>query len=106
MNLVFHISEDGSEIEVKYCASSKTSVMSSRKYFVHLNWIRLATNPNWFDSSIGRARCEFKSRSRQRIFRCRLQCQINMNLVGVRLLKDTNTALRSRLCKPQLNIDH
>ena len=26
-------------------------------------------------------RCEFKSRSRQRIFRCRLQCQINMNLV-------------------------
>ena len=26
-------------------------------------------------------RCEFKSRSRQRIFRCRLHCQINMNLV-------------------------
>ena len=25
-------------------------------------------------------RCEFKSRSRQRIFRCSLQCQINMNL--------------------------
>ena len=26
-------------------------------------------------------RCEFKSRSRQRIFCCSLQCQINMNLV-------------------------
>ena len=35
MNLVFHISEDGSEIELKHCASSKTSVKSSRKYFVH-----------------------------------------------------------------------
>ena len=50
-----------------------------RKYFVHLNWIRLATNPSWLDSSIGRAagpetrRCEFKSRLRQ--------CQINMSLV-------------------------
>ena len=33
--------------------------------------------------SLSRAglKCEFKSRSRQRIFRCRLQCQINMNLV-------------------------
>ena len=37
MNLVFHISEDGSEIELRHCASSKTSVKSSRKYFVHLN---------------------------------------------------------------------
>ena len=55
MNLVFHISEDGSEIELKHCASSKTSVKWSRKYFVHLNWIRLATNPSWLDSSIGRA---------------------------------------------------
>ena len=55
MNLVFHISEDGSEIELKHGASSKTSVKSSRKYFVHLNWIRLATNPSWLDSSIGRA---------------------------------------------------
>ena len=54
-HLVFHISEDGSEIELKHCASSKTSVKSSRKYFVHLNWIRLATNPSWFDSSIRRA---------------------------------------------------
>ena len=25
--------------------------------------------------------CEFESRSRQRIFRCSLQCEINMNLV-------------------------
>ena len=55
MNLVFHISGNGSEIELKHCASSKTSVKSSRKYFVHLNWIRLATNPSWLDSSIGRA---------------------------------------------------
>ena len=55
MNLVFHISEDGSEIELKHCASSKISVKSSRKYSVLLNWIRLATNPNWLDSSIGRA---------------------------------------------------
>jgi hypothetical protein len=36
MKLVFRISEDGSEIELKHCASSKTSVKSSRKYFVHL----------------------------------------------------------------------
>ena len=28
MNLVFHISEDGSEIELQHCASSKTSVKS------------------------------------------------------------------------------
>ena len=55
MNLVFHISEDGSEIELKHCASSKTSVKLSRKYFVRVNWIRLATNPSWLDSSIGRA---------------------------------------------------
>ena len=53
--LVFHISEDGSGIELKHCASSKTSVKSSRKYFVHLSWIRLATNLSWLDSSIGRA---------------------------------------------------
>ena len=49
MNLVFHISEDGSEIELKHCTSSKTCVKLSRKYFVHLNWIRLATNPRWLD---------------------------------------------------------
>ena len=55
MNLVFHDSEDGSEIELKHCASSKTSVKSLRKYFVHLNWIRLSTDPSWLDSSIGRA---------------------------------------------------
>ena len=65
-NLVFHISEDGSEIELKHCASSKSSVKSSRKYFVHLNWIRLATNPSCLS---------------KRIFRCSLLCQINMNLV-------------------------
>ena len=34
MNLVFYISEDGSEIELNRCASSKTSVKSSQKYFV------------------------------------------------------------------------
>ena len=28
MNLVFHISEDVSEIELKHCASSKTSVLT------------------------------------------------------------------------------
>ena len=28
---------------------------SSRKYFVHLIWIKLASNPCWLDSSIGRA---------------------------------------------------
>ena len=55
MNLVFHISEDGSEIEFKHWASSKTSVEWSQKYFVYLNWIRLATNPSGLDSSIGRA---------------------------------------------------
>ena len=51
----FYISEVGFEIELKHCASSKTSIKSSRKYFVHLNWVRLATNPSWLDSSIGRA---------------------------------------------------
>ena len=55
MQLVFHISEDGSVIESKHYASLKTSVKSSRQYLVHLNWIRLATNPSWLDSSIGRA---------------------------------------------------
>ena len=35
MNLVFHISEDGSETDKR----PQTSVKSSRKYFVHLNWI-------------------------------------------------------------------
>ena len=55
MNLVFYNSKDGSEIELKHWASSKTSVKSSRKYFVPLDWIRLATSPSWLDSSIGRA---------------------------------------------------
>ena len=50
MNLVFRIPGDGSEIELKHCASSKASVKSARKYFVHLNWIRFATNPSWLDS--------------------------------------------------------
>ena len=55
---------------------------SSRKYF-----LRLATNPSWPIAqlverrSTETRRCEFESRSRQRIFRCSLQCQINMNLV-------------------------
>ena len=45
MNPVFHICEDGSETELRHCASLKISnVKSSQKYFVHLNWIRLATN--------------------------------------------------------------
>ena len=55
MNLVFHISKGGSEIELKHCASSKTNAMPTRKDFVHLNWIRLAANLSWLDSSIGRA---------------------------------------------------
>ena len=42
--------------ETSVKSSSKTSVYkSSRKYFVHLIWIRLATIPSWLDSSIGRA---------------------------------------------------
>ena len=45
----------GSGIEFKHCASLWISVRSLRKYFVHLNWIRLATNPNLFDSPMGRA---------------------------------------------------
>ena len=55
LDISFHISQNGSEIELKYWVSSKTSAKLSRKYFVHLNWIRLATNPNSLDSSIGRA---------------------------------------------------
>ena len=85
MKLVFRIFEDGSEIELKHYASSKTSVKSSRKYFVHLNWIRLATNDSiaqWVDGGLDTRRCEFKSRSSQRIFR-RLQCQNNIKLVIV-----------------------
>ena len=39
----------------KYFRAIGSSVKSSRKYFVHLNWIRLATNPSWLDNSIGRA---------------------------------------------------
>ena len=87
MNLVFHISKDGSEIELKHCASSRTSVKSSQKYFVHLNWIRLAINPSWLDTS---PLVERRSRNprmrvhilpRKRILRCSLQCQNNMNLV-------------------------
>ena len=34
-----------------------------------------------FGGSLVTRSCEFESRSRQRIFRCSLQCQINMNLV-------------------------
>ena len=37
---VFHISEDGSEIKLKHCASSKTSVKSSRKYLVYKIMLR------------------------------------------------------------------
>ena len=52
--LVFHMSEGGSEIELKHCASSKTNIEPSRKYFAHLNGIRLATNSRWLDSSMDR----------------------------------------------------
>ena len=36
MNLVFHISEDGSEIALKHCASSKTSVKGAVSSFTHI----------------------------------------------------------------------
>jgi hypothetical protein len=55
MKLVSHMSEHDSEIELKQWVSSKTSVKSSRKFFVHLNLIRLATNSGWPDSSMGKA---------------------------------------------------
>ena len=88
MNLVFHISEDGSEIESKHCTSSQTSVKSSQKYFVHLNWTRLATNPSWL-ASIAQL---VKRRSRHRRMRVRIPLKttnfssffaasVNMNLV-------------------------
>ena len=56
---------------------------------MHLNWIRLATNPSWLDSSIGRAAVHKKpedaSSNRARVNEflvvVNLQCQINMNLV-------------------------
>ena len=32
---------------------TKTSVRSSRKYFVHVHWMRLAADPSWLDSSVG-----------------------------------------------------
>ena len=40
--IVFHISEDGSYLELKHCMSSKASV---KKYFLLLNWIKVITNP-------------------------------------------------------------
>ena len=92
LTLVFenhsHISEDGFEIELKPCASSKTSFKSSRKYFVHLNWIRLVTNPSWLDISIGRAAAEKPEDASSNSARgneffvvlCSVR-QINMNLV-------------------------
>ena len=43
------------EIELKHCASSKASFKSSQKYFVHVNWIRLANNPHWLNCSMSRA---------------------------------------------------
>ena len=43
--LVFHISEDGSDIELNHFVSSKTSVKSLRAYFDHLNLIRLRPFP-------------------------------------------------------------
>jgi hypothetical protein len=36
---------------LKHCAYSRISVTSSRKYFVHLNWIKLANNTSRLDSS-------------------------------------------------------
>ena len=33
----------------------------------------------------GTRRCEFESRSRQQVFSCSLQCQINVNLVFISL---------------------
>ena len=53
MNLVFHISEDGSEIELKHCAFSKTSVKS--KIFRALKLDKTRYQSSWLDSSIGRA---------------------------------------------------
>ena len=65
MNLVFHICEDGSEIELKHCMSSKTSVKSSSKYFLRFkNRMRLAFSPSGLESSMERRsrnlRHEFK----------------------------------------------
>ena len=42
-------------IELKHCVSSVISVKLSQTYSMHLNWIRLATNSSWLNSSIGRA---------------------------------------------------
>ena len=40
-------------MELKHCASSKTSVKSSRKYFVHLDWIRLArVHLHWYNTGV------------------------------------------------------
>ena len=48
--------EDDSEIEFKHCTSIlMDSVKLSREYLVHLNWIKLASNPCGLDSSTGRA---------------------------------------------------
>ena len=76
------------EIELKHCASSKTSVKSSRKYFVHLNWIRLAipipvdSIAQWVErrSRYPKMRVQTPARANE-FFVGPLQCQNNMKLV-------------------------
>ena len=52
-------------------------------FIIHIRFIPTSYKFNYFIlySGLETRRCELKSRSRQRIFRCRLQCQININLV-------------------------
>ena len=83
---VFHIFEDGSEIELKHCVSSKTSVKSSRKYFVHLNWLnssigRVGSIPQMVERQSSNPKMRVRIPLKTTKFCCSLQCQINMNLV-------------------------
>ena len=86
-NLVYHISEDGSEIELKHCSFSKTSVKSPRKYFVHALKLeknrylsQLARLLNWWSGVLETLRCELKSRSEQQIFRCSYVLWVSLQL--------------------------
>ena len=45
-------------------------------------------------------RCEFKSRSRELVFPCSLQCQINMNLILIYLFNEVQSLDANYLINP------
>ena len=49
------------QVESKHCASSKTSVKSSRKYFVHINWFELFLSPSIIYLSVAKKIYTYKA---------------------------------------------